>query len=58
MWNRSARRGSFSARTDGASRPCGGAMTMMTAPTTAMRRTVVSSKESFTDPLMMLVAAC
>lgn len=40
--------GSFSARTDGASRPCGDVMMMMTAQTAATRRTVVSNPESVT----------
>ena len=42
----SVKPGSFSARTDGASRPFGDAMMMMIAQTAAMRRTAVSSPES------------
>lgn len=42
--SRSVKPGSFSARTDGASRPCGDVMMMMTAQTAATRRTVVSSR--------------
>ncbi len=39
---------SFSARTDGASRPCGDVMMMMIAQTAAMRKTAVSRSESTT----------
>lgn len=46
--SRSVKPGSFSARTDGASRPCGDVMMMMIAQTAATRRTVVSSPESVT----------
>lgn len=41
--SRSVKPGSFSARTDVASRPCGDVMMMMIAQTAATRRTVVSS---------------
>lgn len=41
----SVKPGSFSARTDGASRPCGDVMMMMIARTAATKRTVVSSWE-------------
>lgn len=44
----SVKQGSFSARTDGASRPCGDVMMMMTAQITVTRRTAVSSLKSVT----------
>lgn len=41
--SQSVRPGSFNARAERASRSCGDVMEMMTAPTAAMRRIVVSS---------------
>lgn len=49
--------GSFSARMEDASQPCGDVMMMMIAQTAVMRRIVVSSPESLMMPFFFFFVA-